>query len=114
MHFLTHQEKTVLLGLVFVVLTGSAVRYAFGQFPSLGGMIHFMEAGPSLPKLDLNKASEEELIELPYIGVYTARRIIEFRETRGPFKDIQQLKTIKGIKEKNFAMFSKYLKISRE
>ena len=50
--------------------------------------------------INLNTATIEELITLPKIGPITAERIIRFREDFGNFKNIDELKNIKGIGQK--------------
>lgn len=48
-------------------------------------------------RLDLNRASAEELELLPRIGPTLARRIVEDRERRGPFRTVQELSRVRGI-----------------
>ena len=50
--------------------------------------------------INLNTATIEELTTLPKIGPITAERIIRFREDFGNFKNIDELKNIKGIGQK--------------
>ncbi len=55
-------------------------------------------AQSSLPaKIDLNAATRAELEALPGVGPELAKRIIEFRESRGPFKSVEQLDNVKGF-----------------
>lgn len=55
--------------------------------------VTFVDAGP----LDLNRASVAELEKLPGIGPVLARRIVEWRETHGPFQSVQDLLHVPGI-----------------
>lgn len=47
--------------------------------------------------LNVNTATAEELERLPRIGPVLARRIIEYRETHGPFRRIEELEAVPGI-----------------
>ncbi|PLR93797.1 helix-hairpin-helix domain-containing protein [Bacillus sp. T33-2] len=53
-------------------------------------------------KIDLNKAEAADLETLPGIGPSKATAILEYRETNGPFKAIEDLKLISGIGDKTF------------
>lgn len=52
--------------------------------------------------VNINTADKYELMSLPYIGEVISDRIIEYRNGNKEFKDINELKLIKGINEKNF------------
>lgn len=52
--------------------------------------------------VDINKATIEELEELTGVGAVIANRIIEYRNSIGPFKTIEEIKNVKGIGEVNF------------
>lgn len=51
-------------------------------------------------KININKDGIEKLMELKGVGKSYAQRIVEYREKNGPFKNINDLKNIKGIGEK--------------
>ena len=48
-------------------------------------------------RIDLNSATMEQLVLLPGIGETLASRIIEYRETVGPFRQTEDLLKVKGI-----------------
>lgn len=52
--------------------------------------------------VNLNSAAAGELETLPGIGPAKAEAIIEYRETNGPFKSIEELKSISGIGDKTY------------
>lgn len=51
----------------------------------------------SAQKVNINKATVEELQTLPGIGEVRARGIIEHREEYGPFADIEEIMDVSGI-----------------
>lgn len=53
-------------------------------------------------KININKADETELQNLPGVGPAKAAAIVEYRNTSGPFKTVDDLKNISGIGDKTF------------
>ena len=51
-------------------------------------------------KINLNKATAEELSQLKGIGMKYAERIVEFRDKNGPFKHVEDLLKVPGIGQK--------------
>ncbi|RKY95237.1 MAG: hypothetical protein DRQ01_00255 [Ignavibacteriae bacterium] len=69
---------------------------------------------PPLPQeksININKAGINQLISLPGIGEKTAQKIILLREERGGFKNLEELKDVKGIGEVKFNKIKKFLYI---
>ena len=48
-------------------------------------------------KVNINKASVADLMELKNIGEKYAERIVAYREKNGPFKKIEDIMNVKGI-----------------
>ena len=70
-------------------------------------------ASAEIEPLDLNRATAQELIELPGIGEAMAKRILDFREQNGPFKRVEDLMKIKGIGEKSFEKLRPYVRVGK-
>ena len=64
---------------------------------TLGGSETNSNVGNEKGKININKATKEELDTLPGIGESTAQKIIKYREEHGSFKNIEELKEVKGI-----------------
>jgi len=50
--------------------------------------------------LDLNSAGPEELMALPGIGEKLAQRVVAYRQSRGGFRNVDELRKVRGIGEK--------------
>lgn len=50
-------------------------------------------------KIDINRASKEELMSLPGVGESRADSIIKYREDVGAFQSIEDIMQVSGIKE---------------
>ena len=53
-------------------------------------------------KININTASEKELIQLNGVGPAKAAEIVKYRETNGPFEHSEDLMNVKGIGVKLF------------
>lgn len=54
-------------------------------------------AQQAVQKIDINTASRDELMKLRGVGEANADRIIEYRETHGPFKQPEDIMKVKGV-----------------
>ena len=114
MPHLNSQERLVLLAVGFIFLAGSVLHWSFQKQPRL---YRWMDAGNSTRfalKVDLNRASFEELVKVPYIGEKTARRILEYREKHGRFRNLEELMELEGMYKANFEKMKSYLKIKEQ
>ena len=61
-------------------------------------------------KIDINTATEQQLMLLPGVGETTAKRIIEYRTENNGFAVIEDLMKVSGIGEKKFEQMKPYIK----
>jgi competence protein ComEA len=113
----TPDERRAILAIAGLLLMGLAARWiAPGPPPPPGGGDSLLAilAAPAAPdtarrgripapglaeegRVRINLGSAEDLTALPRIGPVLARRIVEERARGGPFRDIQDLRRVRGI-----------------
>jgi len=64
--------------------------------------------------LNLNTATEKDLMQLPRIGEVLASRIVQYRDVLGEYTDLTQLTQIKGISDNMLEQLSPFLYIVEE
>ena len=62
-------------------------------------------------KVDLNRATKEELMTLPGIGEVKAEAILQYRSEHGSFAAVESLQEISGIGEKTFQRLAELVKV---
>lgn len=62
-------------------------------------------------KININTATESQLDTLPGVGPSTAMKIIEYRNTNGKFKKIEDIKEVRGIGEAKYEDLKNYITI---
>ena len=55
-------------------------------------------------KVNINKASVEEIAKLEKIGEKYAERIVQYRKDHGPFEKAEDITKVKGIGPKTFEL----------
>lgn len=62
-------------------------------------------------KVDINKATVEQLCTLPGVGVSRAESIVAYREEHGAFEKIEDIKNVTGIKDGLFEKIKEKIKV---
>jgi competence protein ComEA len=75
----------------------AALAAAIGPGHRGGGRVGGARRDERLLGRAINQADWPELAELPEIGPTLARRIVESRESAGPFADHEDLRRVRGI-----------------
>ncbi len=91
------RDQIVLCVLAALVLAVGAARYVSPHFERTKP-VQKLEPGQRVDyRVDLNKATEGELDLLPGIGPAKAKRIVEYRQSHGPFKELADLARVPGM-----------------
>jgi competence protein ComEA len=61
--------------------------------------------------VSLNSATAEELMTLPGIGEARAKAIMQYREEKGSFRALEELKSIEGIGDKLYERIAPRIRI---
>jgi competence protein ComEA len=116
---LNQRERTVVLILAATFLAGSGIAWlsraralrrssAVVVEPATDTASRAMLAsGP----INLNTANARQLEALPDIGPVLAARIVAFRESRGGFRSVSQLREVSGIGPKRYSALKDLLTV---
>ncbi len=63
--------------------------------------------------LDLNRATEIQLQSLPGVGPAKAKRIVKWRQRRGPFRRIRDLRRVKGFGRKSLHRLRPFVSVTK-
>lgn len=88
---------------------GGAARAAESPAPRHAASSATQAAGP----VDVNQASEADLLAVPGIGKSIAHRIVEFRDKNGPFERVDDLLKVQGIGEKSLQKLRPHVTVSK-
>lgn len=82
---------------LFFLLSGGIVRSVSADSHS-----QLKQGQAAIERININTASQGELIKLKRIGPAYADRIIQYREKRGPFQKPDDIMKVKGIGQKTW------------
>ena len=90
---------------LFYVLVSVSIGFVLGLFFGI-----LLSRAPQLSAITLPLISVFQTI--PGIGPSKAERIIDYRNTAGPFQSIEDIKNVSGIGNKTFESIREYLTVS--
>ena len=101
MFYLTPQERSALVCLLVIFCAGTLVSVALKQDAHV---LHWVKTAHQVQAtsypLDINKATVDDLDTLSGIGPKTAQRILDYRQSHGVFKSMDDVRNVKGLSGK--------------
>lgn len=107
----THQERQVILFLSAMALLGLGINFGLKINPRLEKVI---KVDKEITKLDINEVGPEDLLHLEGLRANLAKKIIAYRNSHGRFKDLEELKEIKGIGDYRYERLKELFYIKEE
>lgn len=124
LHALVRRGAPLLALLLLFAAMGGTWRIARASPPSVVANLDTDRAGepPSKKKsekeltgkVNLNTATEEQLMMLPTVGPAKAERIVAWRKKNGGFKRIADLRRVKGFGYKTFKRLAPFIDVKGE
>ena len=107
---LRHRDQSV-VALVVLVSLGLAAGAWIRQGGHRGHLVDIEHVRPRIQQfsLDVNAADWPEWTLLPGVGETLARRIVEYRQQRGPFERHEDLLRVRGIGPQTLKNIRTYL-----
>jgi competence protein ComEA len=108
---LRRADQVAVAALVIVVLVAMG-GWWITQGGWRGRLIEIDQASPLTAQfqVDINSADWPELMQLPGVGPTLAKRIVQSRQTAGPFADQDDLRRVRGIGPKTMEQIRPYLR----
>ncbi len=108
---LTSQERKTIIFVLSLLIIGIGLDF-FKKKTDRVNLVNFEVLEEQLfEKVNVNKAGFSQLTTIPGVGEKTAKSIIDYRKSNGEFKDIEELKRIRGIKDKKLEKLREYITV---
>ena len=108
---LTEQERRVIIFVSVTVFTGFCLSLSWKGAWAKISYLHILDDPSFYPRINLNKASFEELQALPRMNAALARSIIDYRQAHGAFKTIKDLEGVGHLRLYQVKRLSQYLMV---
>ena len=93
---------------IVIILFALSASLSFAEGTAKGDTAKAVQGAA---KININKATVEQFMEIKGIGESYAKKIVEYRDKNGPFKKLEDIKEVKGIGDKLFEKIKDQLTI---
>jgi len=107
--FFTPSEAVILLAILASLLSAVVIKIVQRTRPAGRGITVAAGSQDFRHRINLNTATQQELLLVPGIGVARAQKIIEYRRKQGRFEMVSDLARVDGFTRKLAAQLAQYL-----
>jgi competence protein ComEA len=111
-HWLLRRGEQATVAILVAAGLVAAISWWVYRGGTSGRTVEIEKAQPQTARfqVDINKAQWPELATLPGVGRKLAERIVQSRETDGPFRDNSDLRRVRGIGPRTLESLRPYLR----
>ena len=111
-HWLLRRGEQATVAILVAAGFFSMIAWWLYRGGASGRTVEIEKAEPQIAQfqVDINKAGWPELATLPGVGRKLAERIVESRETNGPYRDNDDLRRVRGIGVRTLESIRPYLR----
>ena len=114
MFFFTPHERRALIFIAAVFFCGLCMDIIFKLSPPLYRHLNVLDEPLARGKIDINRATYEELLTVPGLGPSTAARIVQTRQEKGRFHALDDLRQVKKLSQRMFARALPHLTVGEK
>ncbi|WP_414042879.1 helix-hairpin-helix domain-containing protein [Macrococcus animalis] len=96
---------------IYIPFKGEVKEEKFSMYQQQIGLSNNSSVEGKQKVVNINTAEQSALEEIPGVGPKKAQEIIQYRESNGGFKSIEEIKEIKGIGDKTYESLKDYISI---
>ncbi len=108
---MTQEAQQGHINLARVLVDGESIYFPTQDEVKTIGLTWSEQTQPEDARININTASEEELTQLPGIGLAKAKAIIAYRKNNSMFKKIEDIMEVPGIKKNTFENIKEQISI---
>ena len=111
MIFLTEQERRVIIFVSLAVFAGLLSDLCLKGDWAKSPFLHILDDPSFYPRVNVNRASLEDLLAVPRMTPDIAKKILGYRRDHGVFRSLEELKNVLNFGESRWKRAAQQLKV---
>ncbi len=108
---LTQQERRVIIFVSVTIFVGLLLDLSWKGYWTKAPVLHILDDPSFYPRVNVNRASLEDLLAMPHMSLATAQIILKYRQEHGAVHSMEELKNILSFGESRWKRAAQQLKV---